>query len=181
VCARIGKKQGHGGLYVNKKTKHKVKIRNTSTRAYQIVRFMESHAAACDVRLQAQPTGLWEYKAGVHINGKKWRVGTPFFFKKPGGDQSRKNFGTVKGMYHWEDRFASTLLIQVNRHVVHGDGIQFWVEPKPDLPGMTIFWTQATWRCHMSDITREGRPMKNVVRVSTTNPTLDGVDFDEYM
>ena len=124
---------------------------------------------------------LWSYTAGVSINGKKWKIGTPFFFMKDRDDPATKHFGTVKTMYHWQDRFATTMMIQVERHVLHTDGLQFWVEPIADLLPAMIYWNQITWRCHMSDSVREGRPMKAVVRVSTTKPVMDGIDFDGYM
>jgi hypothetical protein len=117
----------------------------------------------------------------VSINGKKWKLGTPFFFTHAGHDLSRKSFGTISAMYHWQDRFAETLIVLVDRYHLQSDGIQFWVGLLPDAGSTLINWSQITWRCHMSDQLRNGMPMKNVVRVSTTHPTMDGIDFDGYM
>jgi hypothetical protein len=173
--------QGHGGLFVNQKTKHRKVLRTISNRAHGIIRHAATHRASCDVQLQPTPKSLHAYTAGVYINGKKWSIGTPCFFLQDGDEPTAKNFGTVKMMYHWQDRFAATLMIKVERHVLNTDGLQFWVESIADLPPLMIFWTQITWRCHMSDSTREGRPMKKIVRVSTTKPVMDGIDFDGFM
>ena len=167
-------------MYVNQKTKLRRIIQVLSTHALKIIRFAETHRETCKEDLEPSPLSLWAYTGGVHINGKKWRTGTPFFYHL-GDPAGRKNFGTVRKMYHWQDHFATTLIIEVERYTLHDDSLLFWVDPVPDLAPRLIYWNQVTWRCHMSDTVRDGRPMKSVVRVSTTQPTMDGIDFDGYM
>jgi hypothetical protein len=182
ICTRVDLTQGQGGLVVNPKTKHRRIIQPLSIKALTITRWAARNADSCDVKLLDEPSSLWMYTGGVHINGKKWKVGTPFFYRKnENRDPSQHSFGTIEAMIHWQDRFATTMIIKVNRYRLHNDGLQFWVAPEPDMTPIMIYWSQITWRCHLSDHVRNGRPMKSVVRVSTTRPTMDGIDFDGYM
>jgi hypothetical protein len=107
-------------------------------------------------------------------------TGTPFFFQQ-GPDPDKHHFGVVKQMIHWADSFSATLLVDTECHVLESDGLQYWVEPVPNLRPTLIFWNQITHRCKMYDQPRDGMPMKAVVRVSTTKPAMDGIDFDGYM
>jgi hypothetical protein len=188
IYTHAGMTQGHGGLYVNKQTRSKKKINSQAPRYDQLVRWVRSHADLCDVSLQPLPSDLRSHTGGVQINGKKWGIGQPCFFKLPGRgrDPKKIHFGTVTHMYHWADRFEETLIVRVERHVLNGANHSgwspsFWVEPLPNLSPVLIFWNQITHRCKMYPRDRDGTPVMGVVRVAATQPIMDGIDFNGFM
>jgi hypothetical protein len=167
--------QGTGGLRVSESTSRKTKIVVTSNLGLAITQFAAANAARTSVPLQETPRCLFNMREGVKINGKPWVVGTSCFF-------NNQKFGVVTKMIYWKDSFATTLILELARHTLHYDGYDFWVDNDADLRPTTIFWNQLTHRCKMYPSDREPLgTMQAVVKVSTTQPLMDGIDFDLYM
>jgi hypothetical protein len=137
-------------------------------------RFAEQNAFYSSRQLQDTPTILLSLATGVKINGKSWKIGTPCFF-------NNRKFGVVTKMIYWEDRFQTTLILELHQYQLRGDSLNHWVPARPDMPDIAIFWNQLTHRCKIYKGIRHGVPVQNVVQVSTTKPHMDGIDFDQHM
>jgi hypothetical protein len=170
---------GCGLLHVNDtNSRNRVITSSKTPRVYQYyVNFATRHALNSPVVLERVPTRLLRINGGVRINGKIWKKGTPCFFER-GPDE---NFGTVQSLTYWEDCFESTLFVELQRHTLNHDGIQYTVSLEPDMPNVCIFWTQLTHRCKTYNILKDGINMQAVVKVSTTRPAMDGIDFDGFL
>jgi hypothetical protein len=151
-------------------------IKNNHRDGMEIVNFTRVNAATrCSDTLMPYPSVLRDMQNGVQINGKKWRVGTPCFF----GDGNQ--FGIVVRMIRWTDNFANTLILDLQQYRLYGNNMQHWVKKSPDKPVTTIFWNELTHRCKLYPKVVNRINVQGVVRVSTTQPHLDGIDFDQYM
>ena len=152
------------------------RIKNNSRDAMEITHFASTcDATRCSVTLQPNPSVLRDMMNGVQINGKKWQVGTPCFF----GDGNQ--FGIVIRMIRWTDNFADTLILKLQQYRLYGNNMQHWIRASPDKPVKTIFWNELTHRCKLYPMVSNRIQVQGVVRVSTTQPHLDGIDFDQYM
>ena len=175
--------QGHGGLHVALSNSRKRDVPIISTLGQSIVDFVNDNSARADVVLEDRPTAIKQMHNGITINGKKWQVGTPGFYADAG---SKSLYGTVKQIYVWTDRFATTVIFTLHRYVVRGDTTTSYVASKPDLPQTTIFWNELTYRCKayptskVNVVTGVRRHYQAVVRVSSTKPYMDGMEFDTY-
>ena len=168
--------QGQGGLHFETIMGSRNRnIQVNSIPGMTILRFANQHAARSSVTLESTPQLLRSMRTGVKINGKPWKIGTPCFF----GDGQQ--FGIVKDLVAWVDNFQFTLILHLQQYRVHGNGTQSWVSTAPDKPPTTIFWNELTHRCKVYEKQVNGITVQAVVRVSTTQPHMDGIDFDHHM
>lgn len=166
--------QGMGGLHVVTTGSSRRSLSVRSVEGQVITGFARANAALSTVSLQETPTILYVMKTGVRINGKPWTIGTPCLFDD-------NQFGIVTRMTYWQDTFETTLILELHRYRMRGDNIQGWVAKSPDMPTEHIFWNQLTHRCKVYPKKRMGVTVQAVVRVSTTRPSMDGMDFDNHM
>jgi hypothetical protein len=166
--------QGHGGLHMLTAGSRNRVIPIASVAGLTYTRFAEQNAFYSSRQLQDTPTILLSLATGVKINGKSWKIGTPCFF-------NNRKFGVVTKMIYWEDRFQTTLILELHQYQLRGDSLNHWVTARPDLPDIAIFWNQLTHRCKIYKGIRHGVPVLNVVQVSTTKPHMDGIDFNQHM